>query len=240
VSRELAGLIRLGKSAFSESDCMRAERYLLEALDGGADYPDIYYTLGLIDHQRGNYRRAVERFGQAVSLNPGYTEALLSLSITLNDMGRYDEARDAYDRAAEILSRGGGSPGENLFRGRIANLHKELGELYLALGQHDDAIREFRHALSVAPGYPDLRVRLVTALREAGRTDEARNEVDAFLAESPENAAALIQKGILHYLAGEKGRAHSAWEEALYKEPLNKIVQVYLNTIDRDPPAAGG
>lgn len=234
MSRELAGLIRMGKNAFSEADCMRAERHLLEVLEGGAKYPDIHYTLGLIDHQRGNYRRAVERFGQAVSLNPDYTEALLSLSITLNDMGRYDEARDAYDRAAEILSRKGGSPGGNLFRGRIANLHKELGELYLALGQHDDAIREYRHALSVAPGYPDLRVRLVTALREAGRTDEARNEVDAFLAETPGNAAALIQKGILHYLAGEKARARRAWEEALYKEPLNKIVQVYMNTIDRE------
>jgi tetratricopeptide (TPR) repeat protein len=236
MSRELTGLIRMGKNAFSEADCLRAERHLLEALAGGAEYPDIHYTLGLIDHQRGNYRRAVERFGQAVSLNPDYAEALLSLSITLNDMGRYDEARNAYDRAAEILSRKGGSPGENLFRGRIANLHRELGELYLALGLHDDAIREYRHALSVAPGYPDLRVRLVTALREAGRADEARNEVDAFLAETPENAAALIQKGILHYLAGEKSRARRAWEEALYKEPLNKIVQVYLNTIDRENP----
>ncbi len=234
MSRELAGLIRMGKSAFSEADCLRAERHLFEALEGGANYPDIHYTLGLIDHQRGNYRRAVERFGQAVSLNPDYTEALLSLSITLNDMGRYDEARDAYARAAEILSRRGGSPGENLFRGRIANLHKELGELYLALGQHDDSIREFRHALSVAPEYPDLRVRLVTALREAGQTDEARNEVDAFLEKAPENAAALIQKGILHYLAGEKAQARRAWEEAHYKEPLNKIVQVYLNTIDRE------
>jgi len=237
VSRELAGLIRMGKNAFSEADCLRAERPLLEALAGGAKYPDIHYTLGLIDHRRGNYRRAVERFGQAISLNPDYTEALLSLSITLNDMGRYDEARHAYDRAAEILSREGGSPGENLFRGRIANLHKELGELYLALGQYEDAIREYRNALVVAPGYPDLRIRLVTALREAGRTDEARNEVDAALAENPGNAAALIQKGILHYLDGEKTRAGRAWEEALYKDPLNKIVQVYLNTLDRENPS---
>ena len=74
----------------------------------------------------------------------------------------------------------------------------------------------------------------MTALREAGRTDEARTEVDAFLAETPENAAALIQKGILHYLAGEKAQARRAWEKAHYKEPLNKIVQVYLNTIDRE------
>jgi len=71
---ELAGLIRMGRNAFSETECLRAERHLLEALEGGAKYPDIHYTLGLIDHQRGKYRRAVERFGQAVSLNPDYTK----------------------------------------------------------------------------------------------------------------------------------------------------------------------
>jgi predicted Zn-dependent protease len=81
---------------------------------------------------------------------------------------------------------------------------------------------------------------MVTALREAGRTDEARKQVDEFLAETPENAAALIQKGILHYLAGERAHARRAWEEAHYKDPLNKIVQVYLNTIDRDPPPGPG
>jgi len=76
----------------------------------------------------------------------------------------------------------------------------------------------------------------VTALREAGRTDEARTEVDAFLSEVPGNPAALLQKGILHFLAGEMARARRAWEDALYKDPLNKIVQVYLNTLDRDNP----
>lgn len=234
MSRELAALIRMGKSAYGEMDFHRAERFLREAIAGGARYADIYYTLGLIEHQRGNYRQAVEQFEQAVAANPDYTEALLSLSITLNDMGRYEEARTAYNRAAEVLSRDGAHPQENLFRGRIANLHKELGELYLALGQFDEAISEYRKSVGVAPSYPDLRIRLVAALREAGRVEEALSEVDAILAASPRNAPALVQKGILHYLAGERPAARRAWEEALYREPLNKIVQVYLNTLDRE------
>lgn len=235
MSRELAALIRMGKSAFTEADYRRAERHLQEALAGGADYPDIHYTLGLIEHQRGNYRQAVERFGKAVALNPDYTEALLSQSITLNDMGRYEEAREAYDRAAGVLSRQGAPPGENLVRGRVANLHKELGELYLALGRHEEAISQYRKALEIAPEYPDLRVRLVVALREAGRPEEAMAEVDAFLAGAPGSAPALIQKGVLHYIAGNHGLARRSWEEALYRDPLNKTVQVYLNAVDREP-----
>ncbi|MBP2668300.1 MAG: Tetratricopeptide repeat protein [Deltaproteobacteria bacterium] len=233
MSRELAALIRMGKSAYGEMDFLRAERLLREAVAGGAKYADIYYTLGLIEHQRGNFRLAVERFGEAVAANPDYTEALLSLSITLNDMGRYEEARSAYGKAADVLSRDGAQPQENMFRGRIANLHKELGELYLALGQFDRAITEFREAIAVAPWYPDIRIRLVVALREAGRPEEAMSEVDAYLAVSPGSAPALLQKGILHFLSGDRSLARRSWEEALYREPLNRIVQVYLNTLDR-------
>ena len=233
MSRELESLVRMGKSAFGKMDYERAERHLREALAGGAGYPDVHYTIGLIEHHRGNYRQAVEHFGRAVSIHPDYTEALLSQSITLNDMGRYDEAREAYERAARILSRQGAPPERTMLRGRIANLHKELGELYLALGQHEEAISEYRKALSVAPGYPDLRVRLVTALREAGQAEEALAEVDAFLLEAPGNAPALIQKGVLLYLSGNVGGARAAWEEALFRDPLNRIVQIYLNTVNR-------
>lgn len=232
----MRSLVRIGKSAFSRMDYDRAEFHLREALAGGADYPDVHYTLGLIDHQRGNYRQAVEHFARAVSIHPDYTEALLSQSITLNDMGQYDEARAAFDRAAQAVSRHGIPPERNMLRGRIANLHKELGELYLALGQHEEAISEYRKALAVAPGFPDLRVRLVTALREAGQAEEALAEVDGFLLESPDNAPALVQKGVLLYLSGNADAARRAWEEALYRDPLNKIVQVYLNTLNREQP----
>ena len=237
MSRKGAGQIRMGKAAFMKMDLPRAERHLREALDGGAEYPDIHYTLGLIEHQRGSYRQAVERFEKAVSLHPEYTEALLSLSITLNDMGLYEEARTAYDRASMILSRQGVSPERNMVRGRVANLHKELGELYLALQQYDEAVSEYRKAIAVAPGYPDLRLRLVSALREAGRAESAMAEVEAFLSEFPGNASALVQKGILSYMAGNKAKARAAWEEALDRDPLNKVVHVYLNTLNREQTA---
>ncbi len=237
MSRELESLIRMGKSAFGQMEYERAELHLREALEGGADYPDVRYTIGLIEHHRGNYRQAVEQFARALAIHPEYTEALLSQAITLNDMGRYDEARAAYERAAGILSRQGTAPEREMVRGRIANLHKELGDLYSALGQNEEAISEYRKALSVAPGYPDLRVRLVTAMREAGHAEEALAEVDGFLRESPGSAPALIQKGLLLYVSGKVEEARRAWEEALYRDPLNRIVQIYLNAVNREQPA---
>ena len=150
----------------------------------------------------------------------------------------YTEARDAYRRANESVTRPGVEATQgNLFRGKIANLHSELGKLYLALGQHEEAIREYRKALSVAPEFPDLRVKLAVALREAGRLSEGLQEIERALEEHPGGIAALTQHGILLYLLGRKDKARRAWEDALYRDPLNKLVQLYLNTLNREAAA---
>jgi len=234
VNRDLSTLITIGKRAFEERDFFRAEKLLREALGGGANYPDIHYILGLIYHQWGKLHQAIEYFEKSIELNPAYTEALLSLSITLNDMGRYEEAKAAYQRASASISPPGEHTRGSLFRGKIANLHAELGGLYVALGQNEDAIREYRKALSVAPGFPDLRIRLAVALREAGLLEEGLAEVEQVLENRPGEVSALIQQGILLYLLGKKENARHAWEEALFRDPLNKLVQLYLHTLERE------
>jgi tetratricopeptide (TPR) repeat protein len=234
MNRDLSTLITIGKRAFEEKDFFRAERILREAIEGGAVFADLYYILGLIYHQWGKLHQGVEYFEKAIGLNPAYTEALLSLSITLNDMGKYEEARAAYRRASESVARTGPPTRSGLFRGKIANLHAELGELYLALGQNEEAIQEYRKALLVAPDYPDLRIRMVVALREAGKVAEGLEEVEKILGSRPDSVPAMIQQGILLYLAGRKEPARRAWEKALFRDPTNRLVQLYLNTLDRE------
>jgi tetratricopeptide (TPR) repeat protein len=236
MSQELSALVTIGKRAFEENDLSRAERLLGEAIEAGANYADIHYTMGLIYHKWDKLDRAVEHFHKSIAINPGYTEALLSLSITLSDMGRYEEARAAYQKASASLSSQGDPTQGNMFRGRIANLHAELGELYLALGQSEEAIAEYRKAIGVAPQFPDLRVRLAVALREAGRIEEGLSEIERTVADHPGLVSARTQQGILHYLAGNKEMARRAWEEALFRDPLNKLIQFYLNTLDRESP----
>lgn len=234
MTQELSTLITAGKRAFQENDLNQAETILREAIESGASYPDIHYTLGLIYHKWERYGEAVEHLRKSVALHPGYTEALLSLSITLNDMGLYDEAKEAYANATASLSSAADPFQGNMFRGRIANLHSELGQIYLALGQHEDAIEEFRKAIRVAPRFPDLRIRLAVALREAGRVDEARKEIEPVVEQNPKLVTAQTQYGVLLYLAGEKEKARKAWEAALYSDPLNKLVQFYLNSLSRE------
>jgi tetratricopeptide (TPR) repeat protein len=234
MNTDLSTLITIGKRAFAEKDFRRAEAILREAMAGGADFPDIHYTLGLIYHHWGKLEEAVREFESSLVLNPVYTEALMSLSITLNELGRYEEAKAAHHKAAASLAQPGKMTPGNQLAGKTANLHAELAELYVALGKTGEAIAEYRKALNIAPGFPDLRVRLAIALRDAGHTEEALAEVDRAVSDRPGLVSALAQRGVLLYLLGRKREARIAWENALFQDPLNKLVQLYLNTLDRE------
>lgn len=234
MNSDLATLITMGKRAYAEMDFPRAEALLREAITAGANYPDIHFTLGLISHHEGNYDSAVQEFRRSLAMNPDYAEALMSLAITLNEMGRYEEAREAHRKAASSLTRIGRTSPDNKLAGKIANLHAELGVLYLATGKIEEAIAEYRKALLVAPGFPDLRVRLATALREAGRLEEGLAELDTTLSRRPDMVQALAQRGIILYLLGRNAEARDSWERALFRDPLNKLVRLYLNTLDRE------
>lgn len=234
MNNDLSILITIGKRAFAEKDFRRAEALLLEAMAGGADFPDIRYTLGLIYHQWGKFEEAVKEFRNSLSRNPEYVEALMSMAITLNELGRYEEAKTAYRKAASSLMKPGKVVGGNPLAGKIANLHSELGELYLALGKTGEAVEEYRRALLVAPGFPDVRVRLAIALRESGRLEDGLAELDRATADKPDLVSALVQRGIILYLLGRKSEARESWENALFREPLNKLVQLYLNTLSRE------
>ncbi len=231
----LATLISVGKRAYRENDLVQAERRLVEAVEAGADFADIHYLLGTIYHHWGSTEKAISHFERSATVNPNYSEALLALAIALSDAGRYEDARGAYRRAREALEADGDPLHGNFVRGRIARLHVELGELYRAAGLQDEAIREFRNAIGVAPRYPDLRVRLAVSLREAGRHEEGLAETERALSERPGLVPALRQKGFLLYLLGRKEEARRAWEEAMYRDPLDRLVQLYLNALDREP-----
>jgi tetratricopeptide (TPR) repeat protein len=234
MNSDLSILIAIGKRAYAEKDLRRAETLLREAMAGGANYPDIHHTLGLIYHYWGKLEEAVREFENGLSLNPEYTEALMSLSITLSELGRYEEARDAHQKAVASLAQPGTPAQGAQPAGKIANLHAELGQLYLALGSTEEAITEYRKALLVAPGFADLRIRLAYALREAGRLEEGLAELDMAIADRPGLISAHAQRGVILYLLGRKAEAREAWEKALYRDPLNKLVQLYLNTLERE------
>ena len=68
----------------------RAKLLLERLVEGGlSGFADVHNMLGVIHHDQGDLPRAQEQFEAALRINPNYTEAILNLTVTYNEIGRY-------------------------------------------------------------------------------------------------------------------------------------------------------
>jgi len=61
-----------------------------------------YYNRGNTYKVLGNYKQAIEDYGRAIEIKPGYTEAYNNRGVTYNGLGNYKQAIDDFNRAIEI------------------------------------------------------------------------------------------------------------------------------------------
>jgi len=151
---------------FQEGRYDEAERVFLQLLTHRPQgFADIYNKLGFIYQWRGELQKAADFFQKALNLNPKYTEAALNLAVTYNDMGLYDEAVETFNRAASVVKAQPRSL-DPYIRGRLANEHARLGDLYYALGLYEEALDEYRKALTLRPNLVDIMTKIGITLRD--------------------------------------------------------------------------
>lgn len=220
-------LIAAGKQHFDAKQYQVAEEYLRRAIEKDARYADVFNMLGVIAHVGGRFASAMEHFEKALKINPRYTEATLNLAVLYNDLGQYDKAKDLYVRLQGKGSKGD-SHIEPVLRGKLSNLHSDIGDIYRSIGLYKFAIEEYRKALSLNPTYLDIRTKLGQALREHGKRNESLAELKSVLRSKSGYSPALVQMGVTLYTMNKIGDAKKAWRTALQKEPENPYASMYL------------
>ena len=219
---------------FALQDYYGAIHLLVDVVDGGREYADVHHLLGLCWSLLGQDGRALEAFDRALELNPRYLEAHVHRGLVLNALGRTDDAREAFLAAAAERRPGvAGLPSD--VAARLANAHAELGEACADAGALDRAIEQYRAACELGPTFPDLRYRLGRLLLEAGRTLEAREELERVVAERPAFVDAQATLGLARYLSGDAGGAEEVWRACLAARPENARVEAYLAMLERNP-----
>src|SRR5882724_6087261 len=151
-------LLALGREHYERREFDKAD-YVLRDLALQDGFADVFNMLGVIAHWRGDLLAAQRYFEKAVERSPAYTEALLNLAVTYNDMGKYDAAREVHAQIRQ-LGNSGPVPMEPFARGKIANMHADLGRAYAEAGILSEAIEEYMKAVRLCPGFADLRTRL--------------------------------------------------------------------------------
>ena len=220
--------IARGRECLAQNDYVGAISALREASEREPGYADVRHLLGLALGLAGQPESALEEFDRAVALNPAYVEAHLNRAITLNDLGRYEEAREAF-RFAWDSDHSAGRPLSRSVSARLANMHMELGDLYADLGSYAEAADQYRKATDLRPDFLDIRNKMARSLMERGEFDEAISELSGVLEENPEYVEGRVSLGLVHYRAGAYDQATAEWSTCLQQAPDNPKARAFLN-----------
>lgn len=166
----LAGAVVFMPSGCSTTHSNLTARYPLTdegrpaalSLNKGAERLDAgyHYTMGLVFHEKGKHRLAIQEFKDAVAADPRYVEAYNAMGITYDAMGRYREAADAYLSALEHDM-------------TLDYVYNNLGWNYLLQERTNMAEASFRQALRLHPDNTRYLNNLGYALTLQGRYGEA-------------------------------------------------------------------
>lgn len=227
-----ADLIARARDRYGVRDYHGAVLLLREAVVEGVAYADAHNLLGLCLALIGRPDDALASFDAALALNPRYVEAHLNRAVLLNDSGRTEEAREAFEMAEQL-----GKPDETGFpvmvANRLANAHAVMAGEYRAAGALDEAIAQYERALELRPGYADVRLAMSRALTERGRHAEASRELDEVLRARPEWLDAMLLRGLTAYLQGDLGTADAVWSAAAARHPEEPRVEIYRSMLAR-------
>jgi tetratricopeptide (TPR) repeat protein len=225
-------LLDRGREHYAANEYDKAERCLAQVLRDHHPFADVYHMLGVIYAHRGMAKRAQNMFEEALRLNPAYTEAAINLAVTFNEQGRYQEAKEVYKRMlAARKTASAASQLDPFVRGKIANMHAEVGEAYEHAGLFAEAVKEYERALALCPSFVDIRTRLGASARAAGDLETATQEFERVKKENPRLAGPRLQLGMTYYAAGRFDDAAREWREVLVLQPDNKFAKLYLALI---------
>jgi tetratricopeptide (TPR) repeat protein len=157
------------------------------------------------------------RFVAAVKADENLYEGWHDLGVVEARLGHWGAAAEAFQRALAL---------QPAARTTVI----ALGEVWGRAGRWADAAALYGERLASGED-PDLRLRRVQALREAGKTTEALDEVRALLAKDSKNAAAFNALGLVYYRMDRLPLAESAFRRAIELDPKSKTTAPVWNNL---------
>lgn len=224
-------LIETSRSFFKENIYTRAEPILHQLAVSGqgtpAEQAEVWHMIAVILYDRGRFTKAIKTFRRALEIDPTFTDASVGLSIILNDLGRYEEGRQVFQDAQKALNRKSFDQ-DSMLKERLASKHHELADMYLSHNRWDDAIEQYRQALSILPGKIDLRLKVVDALAAKGELGQAFKEIRQIVQEHPAHHGARLKFGFMLFQSKRVADAMDQWETILLRDPDHPEAKEYL------------
>ncbi len=130
-------------------------------MEGSPNLAVAHTAMAIVYNQGGYLNEAVHHYRQAIADDSTYVDAYTNLGKVYTDTEEFEKAADAYETVLTL------SPPED----QLPRIHLNLGVSYMGMDRVDDAIREWKRAVELAPGYMDAYMNLGTAYQNKNMPD---------------------------------------------------------------------
>lgn len=215
--------------AFENKQYNLALTTLQDVIDTEEDNIQAWFHIANVYHLKGQLGKAVNAFQKVLELEPGHTDASVSLSVILNDIGRYEEARKHFENANQNIKK---DQNEGIFENSInrkfSYKHFELGELYFSYNRFDEALFEYTKAQKLNPENFEIALRVSKLYAKQGFIQKAFQELKDLKRKEPSYLPARIALGLLYFSEGNVIEAQTEWNNILSFDPNHEEAKMYL------------
>ncbi|MCA3560662.1 MAG: sulfotransferase [Aestuariivirga sp.] len=171
--RHIDGL--LARGSISEAEAQARQLVRENPLSAQAQF-----ILGIAIQSQGRFEQAEPHFARAVTLDGKNVNYILNYGLCLLSMGRVPEAAALYGKARSVAP----SNVDAIWRS---------GSFLARIGHMEEALAAFSKALERAPegAKHAIRLEVLDCLLSLGRVDEARAQIERFIATTPHHARYL-------------------------------------------------
>ena len=215
------------QSLLSEKRWDEAEAVAEGRIKAEPESADAHYLLGVTHYFQGRLGPTIQCLQHALRIDPRHTDAAICLSVLLNDIGKYEEAKLVFDHANQSVAHRQSNAEAEIDR-KFSVKHLELADLYFRYRRYDEAIDEYTKAAALDPGNLTVRIRRAKTFSRKGYVSRAMQELEQLRNENPGFIPARIQLGLLHYSQGNQLDAELEWESVLKLSPNHPEASSYL------------
>lgn len=210
------------------------------------------YNLGVVLVEAGRVDQGIERFREALRIDPNYPDVHIDLGNALNQRGEldaaiaefatvvrlrpdYPEARTAYGNLLRSRGRNADAIAQYhealRLEPSLASAHNELGNALTSDGRFADAKAEYAAAVHLAPEFAEAHNNLGAALAREGKSQEAVAEFLEALRLKPDDATFHYNAALMLEAVGRSSEAVDHLQAALRTDPGNAAARRALDRL---------
>ncbi|MDH3326914.1 MAG: tetratricopeptide repeat protein [Gammaproteobacteria bacterium] len=203
-----AAWFQLGKTQLQKKDYKNAKISFLKVLDFDKLNASSWYYLGRISSKEKDYDKAIEAYSRAVELKPSFLKAKLNLAVRYSNKKKHEKAAELYQSIVKAdatyakawlnlgissFNLGGLDQAETALATYLTLKpdsvigYQRLARVYSKQQRHKKAVLALEQALDIDISNIDLRLEYASALKDAGRINDAKMELKKALKLDPGN-----------------------------------------------------